>query len=816
MDKYDLIRTPLRPPVRAPRSMRELYSLLGRFDAKEGWEGLLRRVDLDKCGPMDIYRIVHGRAPESIQAATARPEFNARKQFLAALLSSEFRKRALGTFLNAFPELGRDIFIHVPKCAGTDLILNVAPTRLSLSTELDQFGTASDVLSALACAASGVDLNDRIFVHGHIRLGDYIASAGVRLTDRFYSTVRDPIDLMISQVSDVLTQLFRDHKVEEPYTRDWLAYLELQDVPRDPTKSEMKDIWARALLDRRIAQPNRICTYLGKGDVATYQDAIENAVVHDVEIATTGTYRDWLRQRWGTPSSSRHNASIRMLTKHEVARLYLDEIWSAIEEDQKFYRVIDWALTKTGRSSVRGSELPDLAGSTSLLDLPDALADGRATSVAVTIPAEKGGPDMRIVEGQEAVEAYLLPLPVLGAQKRRLEVSDEIVFNVGMDVTRLGGAWHKPERDFVWSGEGECRVVLGRPSQQGNYSVRFVAAPLAGKPLPTQRITVLVNGTPMGTVTATSIAVFEVSVPWEVIARAATVEIGFLTPDAKRACDVRETGDTRVLGFAFRRVGLVQVVSANGAEKSLDAARGTIADTRTVNPEPAPATDASVGANDVPPEAHGSYAPLLTRFESLGENCEFGLVQRRCGIEPLGLLRFSSTPLAPLLRALRERFAGMGTAETIAVEVAASGREYMVFDRRFGFRYHAWVKLGEMEPAAIQAREARRLPFLIRKLIEDLTEGEKIFVFHGMEPLAEAQVRELSAAIRAYGPGTLLWVELADATHPPGSVVQIGPGLLKGHMDRFAPGENAHDLSLDCWLTLCGNAEALVHARRAA
>ncbi len=35
-------------------------------------------------------------------------------------------------------------------------------------------------------------------------------------------------------------------------------------------------------------------------------------------------------------------------------------------------------------------------------------------------------------------------------------------------------------------------------------------------------------------------------------------------------------------------------------------------------------------------------------------------------------------------------------------------------------------------------------------------------------------------------------------------------------MDRFAPGENAHDLSLDCWLTLCRTAEAMVRVPQAA
>lgn len=201
---------------------------------------------------------------------------------------------------------------------------------------------------------------------------------------------------------------------------------------------------------------------------------------------------------------------------------------------------------------------------------------------------------------------------------------------------------------------------------------------------------------------------------------------------------------------------------------------------------------------------------LIARFESLGENCEFGLVQRRCGAEPLGLFRFASAPLPRLIAALDARFDGFGARDNIAVEVSATGREYMIDDRRFGLLYHAWVLLGEMTPEAIHAREVRRLPLLVRKLIEDLTSGDKIFVCHGMDAgLDQAVVRQLLASMRRYGPGTLLWVERADEEHPPGTVELTEPGLLKAYIDRFAPGEDAHNLSFSCWIAICREAYRL-------
>jgi hypothetical protein len=209
----------------------------------------------------------------------------------------------------------------------------------------------------------------------------------------------------------------------------------------------------------------------------------------------------------------------------------------------------------------------------------------------------------------------------------------------------------------------------------------------------------------------------------------------------------------------------------------------------------------SAAANDPDETALDAF---MLAFESLGENCEFGLVQRRCGAEPLGLLRFASAPYAVLMAALKARFVGLGRADLLEVQLSDNGREYMVKDLMFGFLWHAWVQVGEMTSEEVLEREQRRLPFLVGKMLEDLASGEKVMVYHGMQPLWQSQAEALAALIGEIGPRTtLLWVELAEPGHAAGSVVRLGPHLVKGFMDRFAPGENAHDLSLDCWISVC-------------
>jgi len=205
-------------------------------------------------------------------------------------------------------------------------------------------------------------------------------------------------------------------------------------------------------------------------------------------------------------------------------------------------------------------------------------------------------------------------------------------------------------------------------------------------------------------------------------------------------------------------------------------------------------------------------AQLVERFESLGENCEFGLVQRRAGAEPLGLLRFSSAPLPKLIRALEGRFEGLGKPEAISIEVSQAGTEYMVLDHVYGFLYHAWAKIGELPVEDIHRREVRRLPFLVRKLLSDLEEGEKIFVFHAMERVDMTGPRRLSEAMKAFGHSQLLWVDVGDDDHKPGSVVRAGDNLLMGYVDRFAPGADAHDFSFASWMEVCRAASRLVRS----
>ena len=346
----------------------------------------------------------------------------------------------------------------------------------------------------------------------------------------------------------------------------------------------------------------------------------------------------------------------------------------------------------------------------------------------------------------------------------------------------LVDGWSSVEPSYVWSCSNQASLRLVAPADGGDYVVNlFVEVFMSSPALPSQRVVLTVNDLDLGEVSLDGSGTIEFSI--ETAGQCAPHYLQLRLPDARRPCDV-EAGnrDDRLLGIALRKV-VLRALDQESAESDIESARAAW-----------------------PSLSDEAKAELMKRFESLGENCEFGLVQRRCGAEPLGLLRFSSAPLPKLLAALDARFEGMGTRDNIGVELSSNGREYMIQDRAFGFYYHAWVKAGDMTPERIEIRETSRVPFLIRKLCEDLTDGAKIFVFHAMEDMSVASALRLTAAIRRYGPGTLLWVRLADSRHPPGSTERVRDGLIAGYVDRFAPGSNAYNLSLDCWVEVCRSA----------
>lgn len=202
-------------------------------------------------------------------------------------------------------------------------------------------------------------------------------------------------------------------------------------------------------------------------------------------------------------------------------------------------------------------------------------------------------------------------------------------------------------------------------------------------------------------------------------------------------------------------------------------------------------------------------ANLVSKFESLGDNCEFGFVQRRSGIEPGGLLRWAVAPPVSLVEAIENRFEDLYQFENVVPFTPK-----MVEDRKSRIKFHSAMASTDgvfnLEPEQrrdIHQKEYEKIIYLRNKMISLLETGEKTFVYKRNSGVDTALVSRLSAAIASIGPSRLLYVK-ADSGNA-GTVEPVSDSLAIGYVERFAAYSTANDLDYESWIAMLNCYQAL-------
>lgn len=201
---------------------------------------------------------------------------------------------------------------------------------------------------------------------------------------------------------------------------------------------------------------------------------------------------------------------------------------------------------------------------------------------------------------------------------------------------------------------------------------------------------------------------------------------------------------------------------------------------------------------------------LLSRCESLGDSCEFGFVQRKLGVDQLGLFRFtgSSDPFR-IAEAIRNDFAGF--AEDGDLEAGEVLGEWLVKSRAFDFVLHTGRFPYAISEDDIRRKESIKLRYLARKFLEDLQDAEKTFI-RRVEGGDERGMRELFVALRERGPNRMVWITRADDANPHGTVLEIEEGLFRAYIGHLAPLDRALENRPDLWIDLLRRVPGLTPA----
>jgi capsular polysaccharide biosynthesis protein len=212
-------------------------------------------------------------------------------------------------------------------------------------------------------------------------------------------------------------------------------------------------------------------------------------------------------------------------------------------------------------------------------------------------------------------------------------------------------------------------------------------------------------------------------------------------------------------------------------------------------------------------------ASMLAEFENLGDDCEFGYVQRAGGAEPLGLFRFAgfSVPrerrLHYLIAAIEEQLERLTQPGALCVQLRGEpgqNREYIARHTVYNLERHTSRYENESTLAAVEKEQYNVQAFLGRKFLDDLVVAPKIWVFKSRFPYTGGEVQRLLNVLRQHGPNRLLWVMYADEDHTPGTVERLGEHLLRGFIAPH-PGGGAVDFFSGPWFTVCRKAYDLFH-----
>ncbi|NLH79401.1 MAG: hypothetical protein GX458_00955 [Phyllobacteriaceae bacterium] len=209
---------------------------------------------------------------------------------------------------------------------------------------------------------------------------------------------------------------------------------------------------------------------------------------------------------------------------------------------------------------------------------------------------------------------------------------------------------------------------------------------------------------------------------------------------------------------------------------------------------------------------------LLMGFESIGSDCEFGLVQRRFGAEPLSLLRFNAVEFGGLMSAVAHRFEAMGERETTELVRQFNG-EFLMRDRRWGLVMHTFAFEGQVDAEVLADKFRKRVAFLRDRFLADAAEGRKVLVFYS-PGLDHDNLTMLHGALRVLGPVDLLHVRPSSGAEDPiasGTAVEVEPHLFVGVIGRSGRSETgAWDIAYDDWVAVCRHVRDTIAGRATA
>ncbi|CAE6837990.1 hypothetical protein [Paraburkholderia nemoris] len=201
---------------------------------------------------------------------------------------------------------------------------------------------------------------------------------------------------------------------------------------------------------------------------------------------------------------------------------------------------------------------------------------------------------------------------------------------------------------------------------------------------------------------------------------------------------------------------------------------------------------------------------FLKRFESLGDNCEFGFVLQHHGIHDGGMLRWTMIrDFRDLQSAIDRKFEGIYDIDDLS-----PCSPDMVRDERFGIEFHTKMPIvrtadgfdfatPKSERLSVHYFEREKYFYLTEKFFNAAKRGSKIYVLKSINPIAQSVVEGVLRSLRRHGDVSILWVCEQDAANQTGTLEKLNNNLYRGFITRFSPSLDMNDIDMPVWAAVC-------------
>ena len=255
---------------------------------------------------------------------------------LSILTSREFQANVIDFSLTAFPSKARLLFVHIPKCGGTTINALLGRQLASLDDHVSkaEWTSQSELFRAMARFYQKVQESEFILVSQHKSLGWFLRSGLRRPGDRIFTVVRDPYEIVLSQINYIIKRFRDDPAFTSPDTASWARSIGLSRFDKKCSGDELEGIALQLFDNTNVIHFNSLCRYLGDGTAGSAIDLIRSS---DIEVVKLEQMHQWLKDKWGISSEFIGNKSDGIIQIDNLDKARKDFLVNACAEDQVVY-----------------------------------------------------------------------------------------------------------------------------------------------------------------------------------------------------------------------------------------------------------------------------------------------------------------------------------------------------------------------------------------------------------------------------------------------------------------------------------------------